>query len=643
MIAITTRQRDLLLYLFTNHNYVTLEQLATRFAVGKRTIWNDIKQLDAFLKLDTSAFIESKPGLGLRVVASENETKLIKEKLKTVSLRVLTANERLLLSTLILLANEEVTFDLLANACQVSRQTVIRGFSKVEDYFIQNNLSIDKKQGKGLSVIGDELSVRKLFELALLNPVIEESIGEIFYEYTSVGDYGPEAQRLIIDLNDKLNTTFIDSKKAKVIIEFCLMRISHNCLLYDTQINDADIDAIDEVLAKHIANKAERAYIKNILFFTRISHISTLEKKNDDEATKIATYLLERLHLLQKTDEEVIKQIIDGFTQHLRIAIYRIKNKIVIENELLNQIKISIPLIYEFTKNELIHCEKEYGIEFDENEIAYIAMYISSIYEKSLAVNASINVLLVCSFGLATSSILKSRIIPIIPNCTLIGPHCEKDAIDYCSKHKIDLIISTHELSIDGIKTIKVNPLLYSEDVDYIKNSLFQLSYQRMCDLFIKSYPSLNNDNREIVWLKDYVSYEDIQLVASQNSWQEAIRLAAKPLVDKNKIEPRYVNKMIDAVNQFGTYMVLVDGIAFIHAGTNDGINENCAAVLLIKKPIAFGDKNTKIVRCLVILGIQNKEENSLLNLVCVFENKLNLLALESLSITIDQLYNMHD
>ena len=642
MIAITTRQRDLLQYLFTNYSYVTLEQLARRFNVGKRTVWNDLKQLDAFLKLEASAFIDSKPGLGIKLVASETEIKLIKEKLKTINLRVLTATERVLLSALLLLANEEITFDLLANACRVSRQTVIRSFSKVQDLFIQNNLSIDKKQGKGVSVVGDEFSIRKLFELVLLNPSIEESIGEIIYEYSSIGSFSFQAQQLIAELNDKLNTTFVDSKKAKVIIEFCMVRINSGHLLDIIQVENEGIDVFDEVIARYIVNRAEQVYVKNILFFTRLSHINTLETKIDDDASKIATYLLERLHLLQETNEEVIKQIIDGFTQHLRIAIYRIKNKIVIKNELLNQIKISIPLIYEFTKNELIHCEREFEIEFDENEIAYISMYISSIYENSLAVNASITVLLVCSFGLATSSILKSRIIPIIPNCTLIGPHCENDAIEYCKNHKIDLIISTHELSIDGIKTIKVNPLLYPEDVDYIKSSLFQLSYQRMCDLFIKSYTNLNN-SREVVWLRDYVSFEDIQLVEHQDSWQEAIKLAAKPLLIKSKIEQSYVNKMIDAVNQFGTYMVLVDGIAFIHAGTNDGINENCTAILVIKNPIAFGDKNTKIVRCLVILGIQNKEENSLLNLVCVFENKLNLLALDNKNITLEQIFNMHN
>ena len=644
LILLTTRQKNTLAYLLNNTNYTTIEHLSAIFSIGKRTVWNDLKQLDTFLSLQTNCYLDKKPRLGIKLITNENDAKKIKTQISTMASRVLTTQERTLLFTLLILTNDTVTYDYLADASFVSRQTAIRTLDNACAVFQKQNLKLEKKQGKGLYVVGEELAIRKLFESTIYNSLLDKTLIDIIYQYSTLNKHSSTTTQILENLNSSVGTTYIDSMKIEIIVKYWLYRISRGCIVCDNELASTNsIDEIDQVLYTLTLPEAECLYIKNVLFFTRIAHINNVDKELDDDATKMANYLIDKLHLLQEVNGDALSQIFDGFTQHLRMAIYRIKNKVPIENELLHQIKISIPLIYEFTKKELINSEKIFGIEFDEKEIAYISMYISSIYENSLAINTSIDVMLVCSFGLATSSILKSRIIPIMPNCKLIGPYGEKDAIEYCNQNSVDLIISTHDLSIDGIKTITVNPLLYPEDVDYIKSSLFQISYQRMCEQFITSYANIK-DNREVhIWIKDYVSYDDIQIVDKQDSWSQAIHLAAKPLLDKGKIEQQYVNKMIEAVNKFGTYMVLVDGIAFIHAGTDDGINENCTSILLIKNPIPFGNKNTKIVKCLVILGIQNKEENSLLNTVCVFENKMNQLALDNKNISIDEIYEMHD
>lgn len=196
---------------------------------------------------------------------------------------------------------------------------------------------------------------------------------------------------------------------------------------------------------------------------------------------------------------------------------------------------------------------------------------------------------------------------------------------------------------MNDVPAIKVNPLLYPEDVEYIKNRLFQLSYSMMSTHFIKSYASMEKEERKPVFIKDYVAKEDIQIAEHCRTWADAISLAAKPLLDKGKIEQRYINRMIQAVDEFGTYMVLVPETAFIHAGTDDGIKENCAAVLVLRNPILLGDKNGKIVRNLVVLGIKNKKEDSLLKLIYIFENESNLSALKTKEVTIDKIYNMHD
>lgn len=368
---------------------------------------------------------------------------------------------------------------------------------------------------------------------------------------------------------------------------------------------------------------------------------SEYKERQNDDAYLISKYLLSKLQELQPIEDKTMAVFIRGLSQHLRVAIYRIKNNIAIKNELLDQIKLSIPLIYEFTKKQLKKCEKDFNLVFDENEIAYIAMYIASTYESSIKLETAINVMIVCSFGLATSSILRTRIDQTLADCNIVGPFSKNEAEEYVKHHEIDLIITTHDWYLENIPSISVNPLLTQDDIDFIKNKIFQLSYTKICDHFIKAYAQ--TENNKLCYIHDYLTKLDIQIVDRCNDWEEAIQLASKPLLDKDLITQEYVDRMIDAVKQFGPYMVLTPKTAFIHAGTEDGIKENCASILVIKKPIIFGSKHQRVVSNIVVLGIKDKSDNSLLKLVYIFENKENLEKLASDTINIDTIYDMHD
>jgi transcriptional antiterminator len=138
-------------------------------------------------------------------------------------------------------------------------------------------------------------------------------------------------------------------------------------------------------------------------------------------------------------------------------------------NELLDQIKISISLIYLYTKQQLLSQEEKYNVTFDENEIAYVAMYLASAFETSINLDQKIRVLIECSFGTTTSAILDSRIRQLITECEIVGPFSTSEAKEYLSNEEVDLVITTHDGSNYKYPTIIVNPLLkaiLNENVD---------------------------------------------------------------------------------------------------------------------------------------------------------------------------------
>ena len=191
-----------------------------------------------------------------------------------------------------------------------------------------------------------------------------------------------------------------------------------------------------------------------------------------------------------------------------------------------------------------------------------------------------------------------------------------------------------------------MNPLLYQDDVDGIKNQIVQLSYSKMCDHFVNSYAKISATEKTQIrqaslHIRDLVPVSNIQILDAAGSWEEAIQTAARPLLEKHLVEQRYVSRMITAVKQFGTYMCLVEDTAFVHAGTEDGITENCSAILVLKKPVTFGDRNPKRVRNIVIMGIREKTEDSFLKLVYIFANEENRKLLAGKSITVSQIEDM--
>jgi transcriptional antiterminator/mannitol/fructose-specific phosphotransferase system IIA component (Ntr-type) len=651
-MVLTKRQKDILVYLCSQREYVSVKQLASKFGVSPRTIQSDFAFIDSFLS-DSEMIIDRKPSKGIKVNADEAELTKLRKELGIINSRALDSYERLTVISLLLLCNPIITFEQLANACCVSRQTIITAFKQVEEKFEEEGIEVQKFQGKGIRIIGDESLIRRSFENKLQNLISEEVVLGTALKNSRLMEVDEKAEEIMEMVEKRLNVRFAESLKLKLLLGYSLFRIGTGFTMPDNKrFNELEeiktykeYEILTDAMLSYQFSLSDKAYLCSLFMNAKIAVQSSNNFKtyldDTDEAGIISKYLFNELQAIQPLEVSSREHFIRGLILHLRVAIYRIRNKVTIHNELLSQIKVSIPLIYEFTKERLLKCEKKFQLEFDENEIAFIAMYIAAAYENSFKIKTKLTVLLVCSFGIATSSILKTRILQAIPECIIEGPLPEREAREYLSKNEVNLIISTNDYRESSIPSIKVNPLLHPEDVDFIKNQLFQLSYAMMCQHFIKSYANFHGEEIGRSYVKDYVDREDIQIVETCSSWKDAVRLAAKPLLEKGSIKQRYVDKMIEAVEQFGTYMVLIPETAFIHAGTEDGINENCTAILVLKNPIIFGSKNSKIVRNLVVLGVKNKEDKSLLKLIYIFENRLNLFDLKSSKITIDRVHNM--
>lgn len=122
---------------------------------------------------------------------------------------------------------------------------------------------------------------------------------------------------------------------------------------------------------------------------------------------------------------------------------------------------------------------------------------------------------------------------------------------------------------------------------------------------------------------------ENIAIVESVSTWQEAIHLSAKPLIDNGYIEPRYVDAIFENINKFGPYFVLAPDIAMPHASQADGVNEKQISLLILRHPIRFSE-NGYDVRLVFTLAATDSESHldGLRNLAEIFAHEERIQAI---------------
>ena len=88
---------------------------------------------------------------------------------------------------------------------------------------------------------------------------------------------------------------------------------------------------------------------------------------------------------------------------------------------------------------------------------------------------------------------------------------------------------------------------------------------------------------------------QNIQIREQVSSWQEALKIASKPLLDSHKITNTYVKNMAKSVKENGPYMVLTDYFALMHARPGEGVNQIGMSLLVLKHPVDLEGKPVKI------------------------------------------------
>lgn len=94
--------------------------------------------------------------------------------------------------------------------------------------------------------------------------------------------------------------------------------------------------------------------------------------------------------------------------------------------------------------------------------------------------------------------------------------------------------------------------------------------------------------------LKEIVRQNRAAFLPGASDWKDAICKSCLPLVDTGCATPAYAQCIIDCVEEFGPYIVIVPGLAIPHSAKGSpGISQTAISFVRFEQPVVFdpGDR----------------------------------------------------
>jgi len=665
------RSVEILTGLIEGEGVLYLDKLASEYNLSKRSIRYDIDNINYFLKVNGFKELKKIYKGNYRLEVSTGNLKDIKKLIKT-KYYVFSPSERMdYIRANLYFLEEPIKAANLEEVFSVSNSTVRTDLTELKGYYRENNLEIDYQPKKGFILSGDEETLRKS-ALKFLLKYVKISKGDIVYRDSIVPTLGTdlilskinsyfdkdslcEISNLIRNISTTLEISISDEahNTLKLYLLFLIKRVEGFNFLTGKRENELFLSETREykVLTEKI-KEFEREFClvlseAELLFLTEL----LLGSHSYNFDSSFFKHWIEMEILVKKIIEDVSKRLGRGLSQdtvlykgilnHLKPALYRIKNGITLKNKVSEEDKESYSDYYYAVEQS---CKKflepHIGKEIPDEEVGYLTIHFKVALDKITSLSSPKDVLIVCSFGYGTSKLLKHQLKEEFNvNVVDIIPYNEFVDTDYIGS--IDMIITTlnidsfnfknkdynipvveispfisekcrKKLSMLGIqkKTEKVNEIPVSEILDIISDyEKLRDKKQLISSLNQTLAVNIVDDNSSPKGLASFLSGKNIVFTDSLPDWETAVKKAGELLEEQGCTNASYTQDMLDAIHKNGSYMVMGDHIAIPHASSRNSVTKTGFSMLCLAEPVEFPEG--KLVKVIFAFSSVDQYEHS--------------------------------
>jgi mannitol operon transcriptional antiterminator len=543
---ISSRHEKILRYILESQKPLSIKDIALTIDVSRRTILREMPIIYQWFQYYNHPITHDQiNGISFQGNKEDRE-KLLQVLTKEKTGIFYTPKERkIYIETELLQSNKPMKLYYFSSKLKVSPATISKDLDDVAKWLEQFQLKLNRKQGYGIEIIGNEKNKRRAlvsFIHQALNGKQLKDVIDTYIHKTNKTNHMIDIKHKLLDLIDQQTMETIDEaiKDTENHLDFKFSDKSYTALavhlgLAIKRINKGEhiqipqdvyqyVNAYDEFeIAKKLAiqlenhldiaiNNDEVAYITLHIKGARYKSGLIDDKMINFNETIIDNFRLtvmikkmikyaEKQTQLKLSDDE---SLMLGLVDHLRPAINRLQMNLDIRNPLLEKIKETYPDIYELSLKAANIIENELNLKMPESEIGYIAMHFGSSIER-LKNNHKIQkrkfrIVVTCTSGIGTSKMLAERIKNEFTRVDIIAVYSTLDLDnDWLIQNDIDFIISSVYYENPLIEVISVNPLLLKEDIDKIN-----LKFKNYTSLSKTEKVKLNNTKASIMMINEY-------------------------------------------------------------------------------------------------------------------------------------------
>lgn len=603
------RQRELIEILLSNDSKPFLIQdLATHVQCSEKTVRNDLKLIEDYVRTFSSASIVRKPGTGVYLDINNVERKKLFQELfaETIS-----EDERAMkIAYRLLESKRPVTLQTLADEHHIHKAAIKADMKRIAEWIKNFDLLLTSRQKLGHIIEGEEINKR--IALAHLQEFIVNNTRNYLFDLFLPFE--------ISTINNALDNMRLSSgiPFADSALDGLLM---HALILVKRTKQHASIvisNTPDEAFFKTREYKASEKFLEElelkfcisiskaeIIYFTW--HVRSCKKREDQstplnkqhpKTVQVASAITNKIKRLTMISFEEDEQLLNGLAIHLDAVIHRLKYGFPITNPLLGNIKKMYPYMFSMVTLAIENVKRQFYVNLPEDEVAYLVLHFQASLERIQKKRRKVpKVLIVCHMGVGMSHLLQVKIEQQYKDIQIVGAIGKSEVPRFIQHHEVNLIISTTALSNSSIPTIIISPLLEQEDQDKLAQ-------------FFKQGTISDSSNSSGSFLADLMSEELLFINVKAEHRYQVVEMLGNQLLAKGNIKQEYVHHALLREKKSATS--IGGGVAIPH-GDPSLVRKTSIAVAVLDTPIEWGSERVAIV---FMLAIANDKSNPIKTII---------------------------
>ena len=642
------RYFEIINLVINSNDEITVKDISNLYNITERSIRYDIDELNVFFQEKNNKDIIEINNNRLKILYSEDEIEGIVENIKEKEY-FLSENERVnILSYEIFLSKNEFILQYFTEKYNLSKTTVRYSLKELNKIISEYGLVIDMNNNRGYKIIGSEINIRK-YIINILREYIKNTkekkieydplkkIIQKFYKKSRI----EESKNTINKILDYTGKTISDEafETLQLFLFISVIRNKNGHEIEEDVENEIFLSKTKEFSKiREILEKVENIKEKDIHYFVDFflgSYSYNLEYSYFLNWILIESLIDQFIKLLSDklkvnlTEDKILRK---ELLNHIKPAIYRMKNKFKLTESILSEVKKQYIELFIKTKLSLKIISDFIDLSFDEDEAAFITVMIQRAIMRnnpSTLLKKDPNILIVCGLGYSSSRFLYENINNRFQvNIIDIIPFNQLENYNYLKK--ADIIISTLDFKLDGMDVITVNAVMNEKDILKLKNyglsekkskiklselldiikeisDETELKKQLMRKFGENIYDDMGEKSETGKSFVELLSEKSIKLNVEVNNLDEVIEFTGQTMIESGLVKEEYTDELKNQIIQYGKYILIGDKTILPHGQLLKNVKETGFSLITLKKGIDFFGSEIKIVIC---LASRNKDEH---------------------------------